>query len=77
MALTKFEKSIRIAAIISIIALAGTVVSLLAEHPFAFIEFGVIGVLGVLIAIFYYLLAVIRSWRKDMPEKPIPQKGEL
>jgi len=58
--LTSFEKRIRVIGVINFIALVGTLASLLVFHPLAFIEFAVVGVLLMVVAVVLYLLALIR-----------------
>jgi hypothetical protein len=58
--LTSFEKRIRVIGVINFIALIGTLVSLLIFHPLAFIEFAVVGVLLMVVAVVLYLLALIQ-----------------
>ena len=61
--LTSFEKRIRVIGVINFIALVGTLVSLLVFHPLAFIEFAVVGVLLMVVAVVLYLLALIKPER--------------
>jgi hypothetical protein len=67
--LTRLEKNIRLSAILVCIALIVTIISLLVDHPLSFIGFAVAGVLVILVAIAYYLLALVRVPRKISPEK--------
>jgi len=62
--LTPLEKRIRFSAILSIVALVGTLISLFVDHPLSFIEFAVVGVLLILVSIGYYLLALIKRREK-------------
>jgi hypothetical protein len=62
--LTTFEKRIRLIGVLNFIALLGTLFSLLVFHPLAFIEFAVVGVLLMLIAIVLYLMALLRAPRR-------------
>ncbi len=66
--LTKLERRIRLAAILSLIALIGTGGSLLVSHPLAFIEFAVIGLTLMLVAVVIYLLALVRAPRSSPPK---------
>jgi len=59
--LTFLEKRIRFSAILSLIALVGTLISLFVDHPLSFIEFAVVGILLILASIGYYLLALVRA----------------
>jgi len=59
--LSKLEKRIRFSAILIFIALVGTLGSLLVSHPLSFIEFAVVGVFLIIIAIIYYLIALVRG----------------
>lgn len=72
--MTRFEKRIRKIAIINFIALVGTLVSLLIFHPLSFIEFAVVGLVGMIVAIFYYLLALLRTPRRATSES-VPEGG--
>lgn len=63
--LTSFEKRIRVIGIINFIALVGTLISLLVFHPLAFIEFVVVGLLLMIVAVVLYLLALIRPRRVE------------
>jgi hypothetical protein len=63
--LTSFEKRIRVIAIINFIALVGTLVSILVFHPLAFIEFAVVGVFLMIVAVVLYLKALIQPRRVD------------
>lgn len=58
---TVMEHRIRRAAIIMLIALVGTLSSLLINHPLAFIEFAVVGLLVIIIGIAYYLISLVRG----------------
>ena len=55
------EKKIRVAAILTFIALIGTLGSLLVAHPLSFIEFAVVGLLLMVVGIVYYLIALVRG----------------
>ena len=59
--LSKLEKRIRFSAILIFIALVGTLGSLLVAHPLSFIEFALVGVTLIIIAIIYYLIALVRG----------------
>lgn len=58
---TVMERRIRNAAIVMLIALLGTLGSLLSNHPLAFIEFVVVGLTLILIGIVYYLISLVRG----------------
>jgi hypothetical protein len=55
------ERRIRKAAIIMLIALVGTLGSLLSNHPLAFIEFAVVGLLLIIVGLVYYLISLVRG----------------
>ena len=62
--LSKLEKRIRFSAILMFIALLGTLGSLLVAHPLSFIEFAVVAVVLMIIAIIYYLVALVKGNRQ-------------
>ena len=57
------ERRVRIAAFMVVIGLAGTLASLLIFHPLSFVGFIVVGIILMLVANFYFLLAIIRGGR--------------
>ena len=61
--LTKLEKRIRLAAVLNLIALIGTMISLLVEHPLSFIQFALVGLSLMFVAVVIYLLALVRAPR--------------
>jgi hypothetical protein len=72
MPLSKLEKRIRRAAIMIFIALVGTLGSLLVSHPLSFIEFAIVGVLLIILAIIYYLIALVRGGGHSPDHKHTP-----
>ncbi|MBS1902944.1 MAG: hypothetical protein JSS75_04505 [Bacteroidetes bacterium] len=58
---TAMERRIRKAAIIMLIALVGTLASLMSNHPLAFVEFAVVGLLLIVIGTIYYLISLVRG----------------
>lgn len=66
--LSKLERRIRLAAILSLIALIGTGGSLLVSHPLSFIEFAVVGLTLMFVAVVIYLLALVRNPRSYQPK---------
>jgi hypothetical protein len=57
------ERRVRIAAFMVVIGLAGTLASLLIFHPLSFVGFIVVGIILMLAANVYFLLAIIRGGR--------------
>jgi hypothetical protein len=55
------EHRIKVAALLTTLGLAVALVSLLIEHPLAFILFLVVGVTLIGIAIIYYLVSLVRA----------------
>jgi hypothetical protein len=66
--LSKLERRIRLSALLSLIALVGTGASLLVSHPLSFIEFAVVGLTLMLVAVAIYLLALVRNPRSYQPK---------
>ncbi len=63
------ERRIRIAALMVVIGLAGTLASLLIFHPLSFVGFILVGIMLILIANFYFLLALIRGTGRHRTEQ--------
>ncbi len=62
--ISQLEHRIRIAALMIVIALAGTLASLLIFHPLSFVGFIVIGIVLTIVANFYFLVAIVRGERQ-------------
>jgi amino acid permease len=62
------EKHVRRAAVVIVIALVGTLASLMTDHPLSFIEFMVVGLFLMVVAIIYYLISLIREPRRTQQE---------
>ncbi len=69
--LNALERRIRQSAIMVLIGLAGTLASLLIFHPLSFVGFIVVGIVLIIVANFYFLVAIIRG------ERTAPVKAEI
>jgi hypothetical protein len=68
--LTLLERRVRLAAAMVVIGLAGTLTSLLIFHPLSFVGFIVVGIMLMIVANFYFLLAIVRGGRaRTVPVK--------
>jgi hypothetical protein len=63
------ERRIRIAALMVVIGLAGTLASLLIFHPLSFVGFILMGIVLILIANVYFLVALIRGTGRRRTEQ--------